>query len=73
MVILKAPASLKINPQLAAKETPSHDAISAIKEEAAKEIAQEMAAQAQAQAQEQKLQQEAHDKEPVLSSNASNK
>ena len=69
LVILKAPASLKINPQLAAKETPSHDAISAIKEEAAKEIAQEMAAQAQ----EQKLQQDTHDKEPVLSSNASNK
>ena len=73
LVILKAPASLKINPQLAAKETPSHDAISAIKEEAAKEIEQEMAAQAKAQAQEQKLQQDAHDKDPVLSSNASNK
>ena len=71
LVILKAPASLKINPQLAAKETPSHDAISAIKEEAAKEIAQEMAVQAQSQAQ--KLQQDAHDMEPVLSSNASNK
>lgn len=73
LVILKAPASLKINPQLAAKETPSHDAISAIKEEAAKEIAQEMAAQAQDQSQAQKLQQDAHDMEPVLSSNASNK
>lgn len=73
LVMLKAPASLKTNPQLAAKETPSHDAISAIKEEAAKEIEQEMAAQAKAQAQEQKLQQDAHDKDPVLSSNASNK
>lgn len=39
LVYLKAPASLKVNPQKAAKETPSHDLIDSIKKQAAQDIA----------------------------------
>lgn len=64
MVIAKAPATLKMPPQLQPKDTPAHDAIASIKEQAAKEIAAEMAAKEEARRKEkealQKEQAQAH-------------